>query len=301
MMKSAEPYILEQRLLTAITTVLSHYITETDPYILFNGLLGTLLEITDSEYGFIGEVFYSQDGEPYIKNYATTNIAWSDETKHLYEKNKQTGMLFMKLTSLYGTVLKTGQLVISNQPSTDPRSCGLPPGHPSLNAFMGIPLYGGGKLLGMVGIANRKTGYQVSLADSLHPFLITCGNLIQAYRENIKHKQVEAELSKFKERLLTINKTISLGFGYVFINSPPTLIRNDRPVLLTKKELALLEILVSHRNMPCQNFSIEKHVWDNILVGESSLRSLVRHLRRKLPELPIKSVSGIGYILTTPD
>ncbi|MEN8217906.1 MAG: GAF domain-containing protein [Pseudomonadota bacterium] len=298
-MKLSESQVSEKLLLNAITTVLCHYITETDPYILFNGLLDTLLEITNSEYGFIGEVFYSEDDKPFVKSYATTNIAWSEETKRLYNENKRKGMLFSRLDSLYGAVLKTGQLVISNQPATDPRSCGLPHGHPPLNTFMGIPFYGGGKLLGMVGIANRKTGYQRLLAESLHPFLITCGNLIQAYRNNLKNQHIEAELCKYKERLLMLNKSISLGFGYEF--NPPTLVKNGHSVFLTKKELRLLEILVINRNLPFQGSSIEKYVWEDIVVGESSLRSLVRRLRKKLPELSIKTVSGVGYMLVIPD
>jgi len=60
------PQLSEKQLLNAITSVLSRYITETDPYILFNGLLDKLLEITESEYGFIGEVFFSTEKVPFI-------------------------------------------------------------------------------------------------------------------------------------------------------------------------------------------------------------------------------------------
>jgi len=300
-MTSLAAQVPEKQLLNAITTVLSHYITETDPYILFNGLLDTLLEITYSEYGFIGEVFYTEEKQPYVKSYATTNIAWNDETRALYDENKRKGMLFSRFDSLYGAVLKTGQLVISNQPASDPRRCGIPPGHPPLNAFMGIPFYGGGELLGMVGIANRKTGYQKELAESLQPFLISCGNLIQAYRNNLKNQQVEAELSRYKERLLVLNQSVSLGAGYEFKQSPSSLLKNGQPVLLTKKELGLLEILAINRNFPVPYLSIEKHIWDNVIVGESSLRALLLRLRKKLPELSIKTVSGMGYMLVTQD
>ena len=293
--------ISEGLLLNAITTVLSNYIAETNPYILFNGLLDTLLEITDSEYGFIGEVFYSPENEPYVKSYATTNIAWSEETKTLYEENRQKGMVFSRLDSLYGAVLKTGQLVISNQPSTDPRCCGIPKGHPPLNTFMGVPFYGGGKLLGMVGIANRESGYNKPLAESLHPFLITCGNLIQAYRNNQKHEQVEAELKKYKERLSFKDKVIDLGSGLKYSQSYPGLTQNGSSLLLTKKETRLLEILVLNSNVPVKFQTIEDHIWPNVVVGESSLRSLVRRLRRKAPQLSIKTVSGTGYMLTLPE
>ena len=148
--------IPEATLLKAITEALSQYIVEADPYVLFNGLLETLLELTESEYGFIGEVFYSEEEKPYIKSYATTNIAWSDETQRLYEETKKKGMVFARLNSLYGAVLTTGQLIISNKPASDSRSGGLPSGHPPLNSFMGIPFFGAGELLGVVGIANRE-------------------------------------------------------------------------------------------------------------------------------------------------
>jgi hypothetical protein len=210
-------------------------------------------------------------------------------------------MIFSEIDSLYGAVLKTGQLVISNSPATDPRRFGLPEGHPPLNSFMGIPFYGGGRLLGSVGIANKENGYQKTLADSLQPFLITCGNLIQAYQNNVKHQQVEAELHRYKDRLLILNKNTLLGENYEFNHSQLSLTKNEEPILLTRKELKLLEILIINRDHPTQYLTIEKHIWGSVVVGESSLRSLLRRLRNKLPDLTIKTISGIGYMLVSHD
>ena len=295
------PAIPEKRLLELIATVLSHYICETNPYVLFNGLLEALLEITSSEYGFIGEVFYDEKSRPYVKCYATTNIAWDSDTRKLYEENRQKGMIFSKLDSLYGSVLKTGQRVISNQPDADPRSGGLPKGHPPLNAFMGLPFYGGGKLLGMVGIANRDNGYDRETADALHPFLVACGNLIQAYRNNRKRQHAEKELSEYRRILLARPADIPLGRGYVFSRSPASLSWNDNPVLLSRKELALLEILALNLNRPVATPDIETHVWPETIVGASSLRSLMRRLRPKLQGLEITTIPGVGYMLAGPE
>ncbi len=300
-MNQPASHIPEKELLNAITTLLSQYIAETDPYILFNGLLEMLLEMTASEYGFIGEVLSDDNGAPFIKNYATTNIAWNKKTRELFDRTKRNGMIFSKINSLYGSVLKTGQLVIINTPSTDPRRFGLPEGHPPLHAFMGIPFYGGGKVLGCVGIANRKDGYHKILAESLQPFLITCGNLIRSYKINIKQLQIEEELYRYKKRLLVlVDQSSSLGSGYTFNHSQQTLTQNGQIVLLTKMEVKLLEILVLHLDQVVQHLPIENHVWGDILVGESSLRSLIRRLRKKLPELTITSVSGVGYMLQRP-
>jgi len=125
--------------------------------------------------------------------------------------------------------------------------------------------------------------------------------LIQAYRNNLKHEQIEAELHKYKERLLIFDKATSLGDNFEFNHSPATLTKNGHTISLTKKELKLLEILVMNRNLPTHYSLMEKHIWENIVVGESSLRSLLRRLRKKLPELTIKTVSSIGYMLIIPD
>ena len=287
----------EITILNAITSVLSRYIAESDPFVLFNGLLEQLLELTDSEYGFIGEVFRSQEGKPYIKNYATTNIAWDAETQKLFEASKQKGMIFNKLDSLYGTILKTGQTTISNTPGSDPRSGGLPPGHPPLNTFLGIPFYSEQELLGVVGLANRPSGYQAELVKTLQPFLITCGNLIRAYRNNQKHQQVAFELEQYRAKLNQVSDIVKLNQDYEFNCTQPTLTKNNQIIPLTKKELLLLAYLVNHRHRIVTHRELESHVWKSVVVSESSLRSLVKRLRQKMPEVAIKTHSGVGYIL----
>ncbi len=288
----------EMDLLNAITRALSRYITEDDPCVLFNGLLEMLLELTASEYGFIGEISYGDDGNPYINNYATTNIAWDSSTRELYQTLEKRGLIFSRLDSLYGAVVITGQAVIANNPQCDPRSGGLPEGHPPLNAFMGLPFFRNDEILGIVGLANRPSGYQPQLASRLSPFLATCSNLIQAYRHHKKHQQVAAELERYRERIGQIDKLIVLGKGYEFSPSQPAISKQGQLIMLTKKELALLAILVEKRNQVVSYKKLDSIIWGNTIVGESSLRSLVKKLRKKLPELDIKTVSGIGYILS---
>ena len=291
----------DRSLLLSVSSILPQFITETDPYILFGGVLDSLLELTGSEYGFIGEIFHAEEGGPYIKSYATTNIAWSPETRCLYEETKKHGMVFSRLDSLYGAVIRTGQLVISNRPADDPRSGGLPPGHPPLHSFMGMPFYGGGELLGVAGIANRAGGYQQTLAESLRPFLTVCGTLIQGYRNNLRNWRNEQELDRYRQRHPGSRGGIALGAGYVFFCSPLALMLNGIPVVLTKKELSLLNHLVENSNRVAGTPGIERVVWLGRLVGESSLRSLMRRLRDRAPNLSIRTVAGVGYMLVTPE
>lgn len=214
----------QNKLLQVITQAQSQFIADANPHILFDGLLASLLDLAESEYGFIGEILfgdaeepYLEDaymkvrGRPYVKAHATTNIAWNAETRRLYEENAKTGMEFHNLQTLFGTVMVTGKPVISNHPATDPRRGGLPEGHPPLNAFLGVPFYSNQQLIGMVGIANRPGGYDESLIEELQPFLSTCSQIIAAYRNEKCRKKAELALRQAEEKYRGIFENATEG------------------------------------------------------------------------------------------
>lgn len=176
---------------------------------LFDNMLTHLLRLTGSEYGFIGEVLHDEDGPPYLKTHAMTNIAWNDETRAFYEEHAPNGLEFRNLSTLFGSVIRTGRRVIANEPASDPRRGGTPPGHPPLNAFMGLPFYKGGEMIGNVGIANREGGYDVELAEHLKPFLATCANLISAHRAERRRQASEERYRAVVETALDALLTTS--------------------------------------------------------------------------------------------
>jgi len=196
--KQAEEVIQQSNsLLRAISQAQSGFIAANDPHVLFDDLLSNLLSIAQSEYGFIGEIFHDADGAPYLKTHAITNVAWDEETQKFYEENRGKGFEFRNLKSLYGEVIKTGKPVISNSPSTDPRSGGIPKGHPPINAFLGLPFYSGEEFVGLVGIANNPGGYNEELVAYLQPLIATCGNIIEAHRNMRLRKKAEDKLKKY--------------------------------------------------------------------------------------------------------
>jgi diguanylate cyclase (GGDEF)-like protein/PAS domain S-box-containing protein len=168
---------------------------------IFDNLLEKLLDITDSEYGFIGEILHKDDQTPYLKTYAITNIAWNHDTRKLYKENVRNGLEFHNLDTLFGITIRTGEVVISNNPGDDPRSGGMPKGHPSLDAYLGLPLYSGNKLIGMAGISNRPGGYDEELADLLKPLLGTIGSLIAGYQNLHSRRKAEQALYRAQAKL----------------------------------------------------------------------------------------------------
>ena len=124
----------------------------------FERMLSLLLRLSNSEYGFIGETRLDQDGQPFLRTFALTNIAWDDATRAFYEENAPQGLEFKNLETLFGHTLRTGEPVLTNLPASHPSSGGIPDGHPDLNAYLGLPIYSGDKMVGMVGMANRPEG-----------------------------------------------------------------------------------------------------------------------------------------------
>lgn len=174
-----------REMLESIATVQRQFFQSESPNVVFGILLDTLLKLTESEYGFIGEIKHEADtGEMYLQSHAITNIAWNQATREFYESNCETGLKFTNLNSLFGAVMTTREPIIANEPMKHPKRAGIPPGHPPLNHFLGIPFFKkAGDMNGMVGISNKPGGYSQQDIDFLEPFTVTCSNLIQAYRE----------------------------------------------------------------------------------------------------------------------
>jgi PAS domain S-box-containing protein len=182
-------------MLTAVNDSLSQFVTDRTSRNPFEILLESFLRVADSEYGFVGEVIYDESGTPFLRSHALTNIAWNEETRIHYETYVNQGLEFRNLKTLFGVVMTSGEAVIANSPYTDPRRGGLPEGHPPLNAFLGVPIYSGDVMVGMVGISNRPGGYDAAVMAQMELLLATAGNLIMAYRAETSKLAAERSLA----------------------------------------------------------------------------------------------------------
>jgi PAS domain S-box-containing protein len=195
-------------LMNAIRIAQASFIEAGDPYSAFETLLGSLVSLTKSEFGFIDEVLFDEKGVPYKLNLAISDISWNPEVKTLYEKLKGRQLEFRNLQNLAGVAALTGQPVIANDAANDPRSGGLPPGHPPIKTFLGLPLFFGGNLVGVAGIANRQDGYDDRIIHFLGPYLSSCSSIIHAIRLKEKEKEILSLLQERESHLQTLINTI---------------------------------------------------------------------------------------------
>ena len=192
---------LVNSLLSAVRELLTGHLVQNGRRATFARLLELLLEYTDSNYGFVAEVLHDPAGQPYLKTQAVTNIAWNDEMRAFFDQHHAQGLEFRNLQTLFGAALTTGQTVISNSPATDPRRGGLPPGHPPLNAFLGVPIRHGGELVGMVGVANRPDGYDPAIVELLEPLFSAYATIIHDVRMADLREEAQLKIGRLNQEL----------------------------------------------------------------------------------------------------
>jgi len=94
------------------------------------------------------------------------------------------------------------------------------------------------------------------------------------------------------------NKLVHVQDDFYWDYDKEGLIENGKELLLTRKERKLLSLLFSNLNSVVESEDIIFELWydyDNAKI--SSLKTLVKTLRKKLPQNFIKNIFGIGYMI----
>ena len=92
------------------------------------------------------------------------------------------------------------------------------------------------------------------------------------------------------------NKIIKMKNDYYWDQEHKKLLCHNKEHILTNKEIELLTLLASNVN---KTFSVQEIIfelwYDSDEPKESALKTLIKGLRKKLPEGSIKNIFGVGY------
>lgn len=97
--------------------------------------------------------------------------------------------------------------MIANDPASDPRHSPLPPGHPPLESFLGLPIRHGQTLVGMVGLANRVGGYNDEYGPVPRADCRCHGAIVEAARMRALQRRVIDELRDAHEPGDSVGRT----------------------------------------------------------------------------------------------
>ncbi len=141
-------------ILKGINQIFTIVVQEKTEEELGNECLSVALEVTGSQLGFVN--LLGDDG--LLHDVAISDIGWKqclmyDKTGHRRPQGN------FVVHGLYGNVINNEKSFFTNDPMSHPDSIGIPCGHPQLTSFLGVPLVLDGKMMGMLGVANREGGY----------------------------------------------------------------------------------------------------------------------------------------------
>jgi diguanylate cyclase (GGDEF)-like protein/PAS domain S-box-containing protein len=189
----------QRQLLDVLNRAQATFLLKRDMHEACDGLFQPLLKLTGSQFGFIGVMDREDDGRPCLVLPTVSNLSWNEGTRRLYESRLAAGSIGMKfhdLDNLFGHVVTHDTVVLTNDPSSHAASRGLPPGHPPLDSFLGLPIRFNGRVTGMIGLGNCPDGYDHDLVEILEPLVTTLGALFHARELETARQRAEAELQR---------------------------------------------------------------------------------------------------------
>ena len=113
----------------------------------------------------------------------------------------------------------------------------------------------------------------------------------------IKKSELIKALQKVSKKISKRKITYLMENCY-WDNSSKSFFYQDKQIFLTKREQKLLQLLIEKNGTPSSDDEIFFYVWEDNFdktVTNSSIRTLIKNLRKKIPTGLIENVYGVGY------
>lgn len=217
LLRLSEALDKKQRLDQIVNSAQSIFINENKIQAALENLLRDTLPLCDSKLGFIGQVNKDEQGQPYMRALVFSSSKSNDLQLSLFrEKNLPTNGEYRNLTTMFGSIMLSGKPLITSHLGRDLRAAVLPPGHPAIESFIGIPIFNGKEQVAMLGLANAPAGYSSDTITDLEPILKSIAQFVQTLNHQQQHEQDQAALEASNQQHQTILNDIA--DGVVIIN-----------------------------------------------------------------------------------
>ncbi len=190
----------QQDIVAAINTILRKVLTCESEEDLAKTCLEVAQELVGAKFGFFGEV--NLKGK--FDTLAISNPGW-DECR-IPESQATKIIKGMEIRGMQFLPLKDGKSRIFNDPSNHPESVGVPEGHPEITCLLAVPLKYGGKVIGQIGLGNKKGGYDLKDQEAIEA-------LSSAMVEALMRKRAEKALRESEARFRTSLDNMLDGFA----------------------------------------------------------------------------------------
>ncbi len=222
-------------------------------------------ELTDSQFGFICEV--NQAGR--FDTIAISNPGWDACT--MPETEAVLMLTDLEIRGIRGRVIKDERSMIFNDPISHPDWAGTPEGHPRIICFLGVPLKHAGRTIGMIGLANKESGYD--LADQQ-----AVVSLSVAFVEALNRKRAEEALQESEERYRSLFEDIPVG---LYRTTPGGRILDANPALAEMLGYPDCDSLLEVNAADVYVNAEDRRRWRTMMEGEGVVQGFEARLCRR--------------------
>ena len=252
-------------------------------------MMNKLMDITESDCGFIGEVLKQQDGETKIN---ILSICHRENKTAFSNTNHDNDMI--------NHVLNTGKAIIKNSLLDIPEQAGMLSCCSTINNIILVPVYYGTNIVGIYGLADRASGYDENIIDFLQPFNATYAVLNHAKRSYTEQAIIQEDLllakldadkasyakSEFLSHMsheLRTPLNVILGYSQLLLDEVQYKLEPDVANCLTKVEQSGLHLLklinevldLSHVESGALNIDLKSLDLDQIMQEAISMVSIL--------------------------
>ncbi len=182
--------------MSALLSILQYETDELQDFL--DHALNEAIEMTESKIGYI--YFYDDKNRQFILN------SWSNGVmKECAVVNPQTCYDLDK-TGIWGEAVRQDKPIMLNDFQAEhPLKKGLPEGHVQLEKYLTVPIHSGGKIVAVIGVANKNTDYDDTDIMQLTLLMDSVWKTVEKFRS-------EAALKDNEQYLRTILQTTIDGF-----------------------------------------------------------------------------------------
>lgn len=108
-------------------------------------------------------------------------------------------------------------------------------------------------------------------------------------------RELEIRMQRLAPKAKDMPKLVTLSESYQYDPQTDNLLHNGVAVKLTKRQTALIKLLIKNSGRILDYEKIKSFVWADEYVEDSTVRSLVNRLRSSIKEEFIENHRGIGY------
>jgi len=123
-------------------------------------------------------------------------------------------------------------------------------------------------------------------------------NLVKYLVKPITKEKLLNALSQSVEKIQDENKfVVQLSDNCTYSAYHQNIECQDKEIKLTKNEVLFMDLLAHHISRTLSYQEIEDAIWPYEGMSQDAIRSLVRGIRKKLPDDVVENISGVGYRL----